>query len=894
MPAPKPADEVTLKPEQCATDSQMKEAGVTEQQLAKSNEPQFNDALAAKKEADAHTAAAPPAHRADEKSTLDQAKTDATGAAGAQAGAMRAGKLGALAQVAAQQGATKAKDEADRAKVAADLEAIYARTKADVTKILDGLEGKVTTAFDAGEKAAREAMENQIDDQTTSFKLKRYLLQPGGALLWVADQFSKPPELDAIVDAGVKLFLSRMDAVINQVADIVGAELTAARNRIAQGRNEIKQHVAALPKNLQKVGQEAASAIGGKFDQLDGEVDSKRDALVESLAQKYVTARDAANARAQEMRDANKGLWAKAKDAVNGVIETIKNLKSMLLGVLAKAAGVIDTIIEDPIKFLGNLVSAIKMGLNQFVGNIVQHLKKGLMGWLFGTLAEAGITLPESFDLKGILGLVLQILGLTYANIRARAVKVVGEKTISAIEKTVEVFTVLVKEGPAGLWKFIQDKLASLKETVMESIKDFVITKVITAGITWLISMLNPASAFIKACKMIYDVVMFFVERGSQIMGLVNAVLDGVGAIAAGSLGGAANLVEQALGKAIPVAIGFLASLLGLGGIAEKIKGVIEKIQKPINSMIDKLIGGVLKVAKKIGGAIKGLFGKGKGSPAEESKKLEAGVDAGVAAVNKYKGKKVGGLVLKPLLAGLRLRHGLSVLEPVKQDRAWAVHGELARMTKKTEVEEGDGGGDAWARIQRLHGQSMNDLAATKALLDEKDLGTDVKTEFRALTGEFQKRDADFKLPDAKDHADTLLPDFEKLAAATAALAAKAKDAAEKMDEEKLRKMFLDGAKTKHYDASAYRKHTRGVTNAERQENAVGGNGQFLVELNDGAIKAIERAGLQTGKIEKRSDSQYFIWYDAGQTVGYSGGPGRPTSAMRIEWSSGFVHSHPR
>ncbi|MCC6626345.1 MAG: hypothetical protein IT340_02965, partial [Chloroflexi bacterium] len=410
-------------------------------------------------------------------------------------------------------------------------------------------------------------------------------------------------------------------------ADIVGAELTAARNRIAQGRTEIKQHVASLPKNLQKIGQEAAAAIGSKFDQLDSDVDSKRDALVESLAQKYVTARDAANARAQEMRDANNGLWAKAKDAVNGVIETIKNLKSMLLGVLAKAVGVIDTIIEDPIKFLGNLVSAIKMGLNQFVANIVQHLKKGLMGWLFGTLAEAGITLPESFDLKGILGLVLQILGLTYANIRARAVKVVGEKTVAAIEKTVEIFTVLVKEGPAGLWKFIQDKLASLKETMMDAIKDFVITKVITAGITWLISMLNPASAFIKACKMIYDVVMFFVERGSQIMGLVNAVIDGVSAIASGALGGAANLVEQALGKAIPVAIGFLASLLGLGGIAEKIKGVIEKIQKPINSMIDKLIGGALKIAKKVGGAIKGLVGKGKDWAKKKLGKDEKGPD---------------------------------------------------------------------------------------------------------------------------------------------------------------------------------------------------------------------------------------------------------------------------
>src|SRR5207245_1163193 len=82
----------------------------------------------------------------------------------------------------------------------------------------------------------------------------------------------------------------------------------------------------------------------------------------------------------------------------------------------------------------------------------------------------------------------------------------------------------------------------------------------------WLIGMLNPAAAFIKACKMIYDVVMFFIERGSQIMEFVNSILDGIGAIAGGAVGAAANLVEGSLAKILPLAISFLASLLGIGG----------------------------------------------------------------------------------------------------------------------------------------------------------------------------------------------------------------------------------------------------------------------------------------------------------------------------------------
>ena len=57
------------------------------------------------------------------------------------------------------------------------------------------------------------------------------------------------------------------------------------------------------------------------------------------------------------------------------------------------------------------------------------------------------------------------------------------------------------------------EKLGDIKEMILEQVKDFVITKIITAGITWLIGLLNPAAAFIKACKLIYDVVMFFVNN---------------------------------------------------------------------------------------------------------------------------------------------------------------------------------------------------------------------------------------------------------------------------------------------------------------------------------------------------------------------------------------------
>ena len=629
VPSPKPPAATSLAHAECETDSQMGEAGVTEEQLKKSNEPEFQGALDAKKQADEHAATAPKAVKAEEKAVLGQAKADAAATAGAATAGMHDSRAGALAAVDAGKSGAKGKDEVKRAEIAAKIEAIYTAAKTDVQAILTGLDAKVDAAFETGEKAAREAFENYVDRRMREYKDKRSYAD--AVVDFVA---GLPPEVNTYYTEGRDLYLTRMDGVINKVAGIVEGELNRAKARIARGKKEISDYVASLPKALQKIGKEVQGEFGDKFDALDQEINAKQDELVQSLAQKYAAARDAVDSRIKEMQAENKGLVDKAKDAIGGVIETIKNLKNMLMGVLAKAAGVIDKIIADPIAFLGNLVNAIKTGLNQFVGNIATHLKNGLMGWLLGELAGAGITLPKSLDFKGILDLVMQVMGLTYNAIRARAVKIVGEPVVKKLEQVAEVFKVLITEGPAGLWKWIVDKVSNLADTVLGGIKDLVITKVITAGITWLISLLNPASAFVKACKMIYDVIMFFVERGSQIMSLVNAIIDGVGAIASGSIGAAANLVENALGKALPVAISFLASLLGLGGLSEKIKKIIEAVQKPVGKAVDAVINFAVKGFKKVVGAIGGLFkGKDKKGKQPDERKPEQKEAAEKAAV---------------------------------------------------------------------------------------------------------------------------------------------------------------------------------------------------------------------------------------------------------------------
>ncbi len=61
----------------------------------------------------------------------------------------------------------------------------------------------------------------------------------------------------------------------------------------------------------------------------------------------------------------------------------------------------------------------------------------------------------------------------------------------------------------------------------------------------------------------IYDIVMFFTNRGSQVVELPQAVTGAVSAMVKGAVGNAASMVENALIRSLPVAIGLMTSLLG-------------------------------------------------------------------------------------------------------------------------------------------------------------------------------------------------------------------------------------------------------------------------------------------------------------------------------------------
>jgi hypothetical protein len=620
MPAPKSEADVSLQDSKQDADAQLKEAEVTPTSLQKANDPRFSAVLTAKQEVVQNADAGPGKYRAAEAATLAGAAASASSATKAGAAAMIGVRKGGNSKVLTRQQEQKAKDEAKRKAVVDKIEAIYNTTKARVDAKLAAVDGEVNGMFDRGTDAALNAMTNFVNGRIRDYKIKRYLSIPlVGLARWIRDQvLNLPDEVNVFYDQGRQLFQAQMDALIVRVANLVEQRLKEAKAEVAKGQAEIKAFVASQPKDLQAVAQQAQTAVASRFEELEKGIEEKKNALAQSLAQKYKEGFDKANEALKAIQDSNKGALAGLAEKLGEVIKALMEFKARLMGILRKGEETIKLILADPIGFVGNLISAVKGGISAFLGNIKTHLANGFKKWLFGNLPP-GVEIPADFSLVSIFKLVMGVLGITAAGMRAKAVKLIGERNMKIIEKVIEYVVILIRGGPAALWEKVKEDLSNLKDMVIEAIKSWLIDTIVKQAVTKILSMFNPAGAILQAILAIYNVIIFVVEKAAQIMEFVESVINSIHAIATGSIGGAIAKVEQALGNAVPILIGFLARLIGLGGIAQKIRDFIAKVQAKVDAAIDKAIAKIVAFVKK-------LFGKGGAKEAEAGGELKDAV----------------------------------------------------------------------------------------------------------------------------------------------------------------------------------------------------------------------------------------------------------------------------
>lgn len=289
-----------------------------------------------------------------------------------------------------------------------------------------------------------------------------------------------------------------------------------------------------------------------------------------------------------------------AEFVLEGAMTMAGTFGGQVMAILRRSGDVFQQIMRDPVGFAGHLVRAVRGGFGRFLTNIGTHLENGLIGWLTGALGGV-VRIPERFDLRGVLGMAMELLGLTWDNIRPRIFGMIGERAMNMLERGAGLVADIARNGISAIAGRIAEFTSGLVDTVLGGIREWVTNSVVGAAITRLISMFNPAGAIIQAGVAIYHAIQFVVERARQLTALANSILDSIATIASGNTGPAEVAVEASMGRSVPVALGFLAEQIGLGDIATPVRNVLGRVQAAINSSLDRVIGWIAGMARRLG-----------------------------------------------------------------------------------------------------------------------------------------------------------------------------------------------------------------------------------------------------------------------------------------------------
>lgn len=183
------------------------------------------------------------------------------------------------------------------------------------------------------------------------------------------------------------------------------------------------------------------------------------------------------------------------------------------------------------------------------------------------------------------------------------------------LERGAGIVADVARNGISAITGRIAQFTSGLVDTVIGGIRDWVANSVVGAAITRLISMFNPAGAVIQAIIAVYNTIQFFIERAQQLGALANSIFDSMAAIASGGIGNAVNAVEQALGRAVPVVLGFLARLVGLGDVATPVRNIMTRVRTVIDSAIDRAVAMIARMGQRVGGRRAGRSGSPEPQP---------------------------------------------------------------------------------------------------------------------------------------------------------------------------------------------------------------------------------------------------------------------------------------
>jgi len=361
---------------------------------------------------------------------------------------------------------------------------------------------------------------------------------------------------------------------------------------------------------------------------------------------------------ARKVRDAPAAFVQVLQDKAHQVLMSV--LGPDVSAILGSAAGTLALILKDPLKFLTNLGLALKAGFGMVGRNLWGVLQGGLMSWLSGSL---GVTIPDGtfkFDVAGVMGLGLNALHLGYDALKAGVVAGLtkqGVKDAATVVSRLETgaaagFTLLHtirSKGLAGAWDAItqqvRDSLGPALDSAKAAVMQWVTQHVVQGVIAQLVALCTPVGDIVELLMTIYKAVQFFLDKMRALGQFMATLKDAVTRVATGDVWHAGAQVYNAVVASVPLLLGFIANLLGLGDVGAAVRNALAALTAPVRRIEAKLIALIVSKGKALAAALHSKSGgatpsghtpvSGHGDPAHDAQ-VHAGVQALINADKPY------------------------------------------------------------------------------------------------------------------------------------------------------------------------------------------------------------------------------------------------------------------
>lgn len=635
-PDPVPAEEVSLDADVEANEQRMEEAGMNTEAAQLVESGPIAEARAAHGELEQTAQEDPAEVMAQQQAAISSAQTDMADLQARALAALQESRANAVTNTQGQQQDMVGSEEQMRARVGQQANQIFDRAQTQVNDLLRDLPQRAMTRWDTGVAQLSTQFRQNLN------RVKEWVDERHegiiGAVVELADNIFGYP--DWIIDEYNKAeeaFGNGVCDLLREISAEVNGVIASCQAIIQQARDDIANLYASLPAELQGWAAQEQSHFNERLDALSAQANETRDTFNRDLRNRASQAVQEVRQEIHALREKAGGLVGRisnainafledpAKFIINGLLELVGIPPASFWALVNRISQVIDQIADDPMGFANNLVEALKQGFQRFFDNIGTHLLDGLLQWLFSGLGAVGVTVPRDFSLESIITFFLQVMGISWARIRTLLAKHIGEDNVALIERAWGMISELIEKGPAGIFEMIKEQLnpQAILDMVLQTAIDFMVETLIKQVTMRVIGMLNPAGAIVQAIEVIYKVLKWLFENASRIFSLVETIVNGIADVLAGNIGGLAGAIEQALARLLPIVIDFLADLLGLGDLPQKIADVIKRVQSFVEGILDRVIGWLAQRARGLLQAM-GIGGEEEGAGANNDQQLAA------------------------------------------------------------------------------------------------------------------------------------------------------------------------------------------------------------------------------------------------------------------------------